>query len=84
MNPEQLEPSSSLVSALALSNIKEGMGHNAERAEELQEELAQRRASLHQDLTEAQALQGKEALLTNIIEGGMDHWTQVLVLPAAG
>ena len=70
MNPEQLEPSSSLVSALALSNIKEGMGHNAERAEELQEELAQRRASLHQDLTEAQALQGKEALLTNIIEGG--------------
>ena len=35
MNPEQLEPSSSPASALALSNIKEDMGHNAERAQEL-------------------------------------------------
>ena len=70
MNPEQLEPSSSPASALALSNIEEGMGHNAERAQELQEELAQRRASLHQDLAKAQAFQGKETLLANIIEGG--------------
>ena len=61
MNSEQLEPSSSPASALALSNIKEGMGYNAERAQELQEELAQQRASLHHDFMEAQALQGKEA-----------------------
>ena len=80
MNPEQLEPSSSPASALSLSNIKEGMGHNAERAQELQEELAQRRASLHQDLAEAQALQGKEALLADIIEEEMAHWMQVSVL----
>ena len=80
MNPEQLEPISSPASALALSNIEEGIGHNAVRAQELQEELAQRRASLHQDLAEAQALQGKEALLANIIEEEMAHWTQVLVL----
>ena len=56
MNPEQLEPSSSPASALALGNIEEGMEHNAERAQELQEELGQRRASLHQDSVEAQAL----------------------------
>ena len=80
MNPEQLEPRSSPASALALSNIEEGMGHIAERVQELQGELAQRRDSLHQDSAEAQALQGKEALLTDIIEEEMDHWTQVLVL----
>ena len=56
------------------------MGHNAERAQELQEELGQRRASLHQDLAEAQTLQGKEALLANIIEEEMAHQKQVLVL----
>ena len=80
MNPEQLEPSSSPSSALALSNIEEGMGHNAERSQALQDELAQRRASLHHDSTEAQALQGKEALLANIIEEEMAHWIQVSVL----
>ena len=42
--------------------------------------LAQRRASLHHDSTEAQALQGKEALLVNIIEEEMAHRAQVLVL----
>ena len=80
MNSEQLEPSSSPASDLALSNIKEGMGHNAERAQELQQELAQRMASLHQDSVEAQGLQGKEALLANIKEEEMAHQTQVLVL----
>ena len=80
MNPEQVEHSFSPPSALALSNMEEGMGHNVERARALQDELAQRRASLHQDSTEAQALQGKEALLANIIEEEMAHWTQVLVL----
>ena len=80
MNPEQLELSSSPASALALSNIKEGMGHNAERAKELQGELAQKRASLPQDSAKAQALQGTEALLADIIEEEMAHWTQVLVL----
>ena len=80
MNPEQLEPSSSPTSALALSNIEEGMGHNAESDQELQGELAQRRASLHQDPAEAQALQGKEALLADIIEEEMVHQIQVLVL----
>ena len=80
MNPEQLEPHSSPASALALNNIKGGMGHNAERAQELQQELAQQRASLHQESAEAQALQGKEALLANIIDEEMAHWTQVSVL----
>ena len=56
------------------------MGHNAERAQKLQEELAQRRASLHQDSAEAQALKGKEALLGDTIEKEMVHWTQVSVL----
>ena len=60
MNPEQLEPSSSPASALALSNIEDGMGHNAERAQELQEELAQRRASLHQDSAEVQPFKEKK------------------------
>ena len=59
--------------------MEEGMGHNAERAQELQDELAQRRASLHHDSAEAQALQG-EALLANIIEEEIAHWTQVSVL----
>ena len=80
MNPEQLEPNSSPASALALSSIEEGMGHNAERLQALQDELAQRRASLHHDSAEAQALQGKEALLAHIIEEEMAHWTQVSVL----
>ena len=80
MNSEQLEPSSSPASALALSNIEEGMGHNAERAQELRGELAQRRPSLHQDSEKAQALQGKEPLLADIIEEEMVHWTQVSVL----
>ena len=60
MNPEQLEPSSSPASSLALSNIEDSMGHNAERAQELQEELAQQRASLHQDWVEAQALRARK------------------------
>ena len=76
MNPEQLKLSSSPASALAFSNIKEGMGHNAERAQE----LAQQRTSLQQEFTEAQALQGKEALLANIIEEEMAHQTQISVL----
>ena len=56
------------------------MGHNAERAQALQDELTQRRASLHHDSAEDQALQGKEALLANIIEEEMAHQTQVSVL----
>ena len=80
MNPEQVEASLSPPSALALSNMEEGMGHNAERVQALQDELAQRRASLHQDSTEAQALQGKEALLADIIEEEMAHQTQASVL----
>ena len=80
MNPEQVEPTFSPPSTLALSNMEEGMGHNVKRAQALQEELAQRRASLHHDSVEAQALQGQEALLANIIEEEMVHRTQVLVL----
>ena len=56
------------------------MGHNAERALELQQEIAQRRVSLHQDSAETQVLQGKEALLADIIEEEMAYWTQILVL----
>ena len=80
MNPEQVEPSFSPPSALALSNMEEGMRHNSKRAQSLQEELAQRRASLHHDSTEAQALQGQEALLADIIEEEMAHRTQVSIL----
>ena len=80
MNPDQVEPSFYPPSALALSNMEEGMGHNAERAPALQDELAQRRASLHLDSAEAEALQGKEALLANIIEEEMAHQTQVLAM----
>ena len=63
MNPESTELSpeqSSALQALALSNIEEGMGHNVTRAQGLQEELAQRTASLLQDSAEAQALKGKK------------------------
>ena len=56
MNSEQREPGFSPPSALALSNMEEGMGQNVERAQALQEELVQRRASLHHDSAEAQAL----------------------------
>ena len=56
------------------------MRQNVTRAQGLQEELAQRRASLLQDLAEAQALTGQEALLAEIVEEEMAHWTQVLVL----
>ena len=80
MNSEQVEPGFSPPSALALSNKEEGMGHNVERAQALKEEIAQRRASLHHNSAEAQALQGQEALLADIIEEEMAHQTQVLVL----
>ena len=80
MNSEEKEPGFSPPSALAMSNMEEGMGHNVERAQALQEELVQRRASLHHDSVEAQALQGQEALLANIIEEEMAHQTQVSVL----
>ena len=56
------------------------MGQNIERAQALQEDLSQRRASLQHHSAEAQALQGQEALLADIIEEEMAHQTQVLVL----
>ena len=80
MNPEQKEPGFSPPSALALSNMEEGMGYNIERAQALQEDLSQRRASLQHHSAEAQALQGQEALLADIIEEEMAHRMQVLVL----
>ena len=83
MNPENSEISSkhsSALQALALSNIKEGMGQIVTRVQGMQEELAQRRASFLQDSAEAQALKGQEALLAEIVEEEMTHQTQVLVL----
>ena len=80
MNPKQVEPSFSPASALALSNMEEGMGHNIKRAQAFQEDLAQRRASLHHHSAEAQALQGQEDLLANMIEEEMAHRAQVSVL----
>ena len=56
------------------------MGHNIKRAQALQEDLSLRRASLLHYSAEAQALQGQEALLADIIEEEMAHQTQVLVL----
>ena len=83
MNPESTDLSpkqSSALQVLALSNIEEGMGHNVTRAQGLQEELAQRRASLLQDSAEAQALKGQEELLAEIVEEEMAHQMQVSVL----
>ena len=83
MNPESAELSpkqSSTLQALALSNIEEGMGHNVTRAQGMQEELAQRGASLLQDSAEAQALKGQEELLPEIVKEEMAHQMQVLVL----
>ena len=83
MNTEKVELSpkmNSALQALALSDIKEGMGHNVTRAQGLQEELAQRRASLLQESAEAQALKGQEELLVEIVEEEMAHQTQVSVL----
>ena len=57
--------------------MEEGIGHNAERSQELRQELAQWGASLQQELAEAQALQDKGALVANIIEKEMAHQTQV-------
>ena len=83
MNPENTEASPKLnnaLQALALSNIEGEMGHNVTRAQGLQEELAQRRASLLQNSAEAQALKGQEELLAEIVEEEMAHQTQVSVL----
>ena len=82
MNSEkELSPEmNSALQALALSDIEEGMGHNVTRAQGLQEELAQRRASLLQDSAEARALKGQEELLAEIVEEEMAHRTQVSVL----
>ena len=83
MNPKNMKLSpeqTSAVQALAPSNIEEGMGQNITRAQGLQEEFAQRRASLLQELAEAQALQGQDALLAEIVVEVMAHWTQVSVL----
>ena len=83
MYPESAELSpkqSSALQALALSNIEEKMGHNITRAQGLQEELTQRRASLLQDSAEAQSLKGQEELLAEIVEEEMAHRMQVSVL----
>ena len=80
MEKEQSPEMSSALQALALSEIEEGMGHNVTRAQGLQEEIAQRTASLLQDLAEAQALRGQEELLAEIVEEEMAHRTHVSVL----
>ena len=56
------------------------MGQNVTRVQGLQEELAQRRASLLQDSAEAHGLKGQEALLAEIVKEEMAHQTQVSVL----
>ena len=73
MNPKQVELSpkqTSAIQALTLSDMREEMGCNVLKVP------AQRRASL----SEAQALQGKEALLADTIKEEMAHQTQVSVL----
>ena len=83
MNPEgaELRPKqSSVLQALAISNIEEVMGHNVTRAQELQEVLAQREALLLQDSAEVQALKGQEELVAEIVEEEMANQTQVSVL----
>ena len=54
-----MEPSpkqTSAIQALALSDMVEGMGQNFVRAQGLQQDLAQRRALLSQELAKAQDL----------------------------
>ena len=80
MEKEQSPEMSSALQALALSEIEEGMGHNVTRAQGLQEEIAQRRASLLQDLAEAQALRGQEELLAEIVEEEMAHQQDLTLL----
>ena len=83
MNTKKAELSpkmNSALQALALSDIEEEMGHNVTRAQGLQEELAQRRASLLQDSAEAQALKGQEKLLAEKVEEEMAYQTQVSFL----
>ena len=46
MNSEQGEPSFSPPSALALRNMEEGMGHNVERAQALQEKISSKEGFL--------------------------------------
>ena len=55
------------------------MGHMLRRLKSYTK-FAQQRASIQQESTEAQALQGKEALLADIVEEEMVHWAHVLVL----
>ena len=76
LSPKQ----TSAIQALAFSNMGEEMGQNVARDQGLQQDLAQRRASLSQELAEAQALQGKDALLAEIVEKEKAHQTQVSVL----
>ena len=64
LSPEQ----TTAMQSLAVSTMEEGMGQTVVRAQGLQQELAQRRASLLQESAEVQALQGKEALLAEIVE----------------
>ena len=60
--------------------IEEGIGCNVEMVQGLQEDLAQRRASLWQELAEAQGLQGEDVLLANITEEEIAHQMQGCVL----
>ena len=83
MNPKQMElisKQTSTIQTLTLSDMEEGMGQNIAKAQGLQQGLAQRRASLSQELAKAQALQGKEALLADLVEEEMAHQIQVLFL----
>ena len=55
MNCKQMKlrgEKTSAIQALALSDIEEGMGQDVARAQGLQQDLAQRRALLSQELTE--------------------------------
>ena len=83
MNPEQPKPclsQASALQALSLCNIAEAMEHIVERAQEIQQKLAQRSSSLEKELAKAQTLQGREALVADKIKVEMAHQTQLSVL----
>ena len=81
MNPTQLEPSSSPASALALSNNEEGMEHNVESAQELQEDFSSVKGPHYtRSWQKCKPFRAKEALLSDIIEEEMAPQTQVSVL----
>ena len=82
MNPEKPEPCPSQATplqALSLSNIAEGMGHNIKRACTTIGTSSEKHL-IGTNNSWSTNPEGKEALLTDIMEQDMTYQTQVMVL----